>query len=194
MIDELLRSPHFGERWGRHWLDVVRFAESSGGGRTLLFPEAWRYRDYVIDAFNSDLAYDLFVKQQIAGDLLETSDLQERRRQLTATAFLLLGPTNYELQDKQTLEMDIVDEQLDTLGKAFLGMTLGCARCHDHKFDPIPTHDYYALAGILKSTQSVIHENVSEWNEVTLPMSPQDEAVVEKVEAQVAALDGDLKR
>ncbi|MCB9940060.1 MAG: DUF1553 domain-containing protein [Planctomycetaceae bacterium] len=193
VIDELLRSPHFGERWGRHWLDVVRFAESSGGGRTLLFPEAWRYRDYVIDAFNSDLAYDLFVKQQIAGDLLETSDLQERRRQLTATAFLLLGPTNYELQDKQTLEMDIVDEQLDTLGKAFLGMTLGCARCHDHKFDPIPTHDYYALAGILKSTQSVIHENVSKWNEVTLPMSPQDEAVVEKVEAQVAALDGDLK-
>ncbi|MBC8354465.1 MAG: DUF1553 domain-containing protein [Planctomycetes bacterium] len=193
VIDELLRSPHFGERWGRHWLDVVRFAESSGGGRTLMFPEAWRYRDYVIEAFNNDLPYDSFVMQQVAGDLIETSDWQEQRRNLTATAFLLLGPTNYELQDKETLEMDIVDEQLDTMGKAFLGMTIGCARCHDHKFDPIPTHDYYAMAGILKSTQAVIHSNVSKWNEVSLPMSARDEALVEQTEMQVAAIQKDLK-
>ena len=163
------------------------------GGRTLLFPDAWRYRDYAIGAFNSDLPYDLFVKQQLAGDLMETSDWRERRRNLIATAFLVLGPTNYELQDKETLEMDIVDEQLDTLGKAFLGMTLGCARCHDHKFDPIPTHDYYALAGILKSTRSVIHSNVSKWNEAFLPMSPDDEAIIEQAEVQIAALQAELK-
>ncbi|MBI2481944.1 MAG: PSD1 domain-containing protein, partial [Planctomycetia bacterium] len=193
VVDKLLRSPQFGERWGRHWLDVVRFAESSGGGRTLLFPDAWRYRDYVIEAFNNDLPYDQFVKQQIAGDLMVTPDLHEKRRQITATAFLLLGPTNYEMQDKETLEMDIVDEQLDTLGKAFLGMTLGCARCHDHKFDPIPTHDYYALAGILKSTQSVIHSNVSQWNEVPLPMSARDEAIFKQAAEQIVALDADLK-
>ena len=193
VVDELLRSPHFGERWGRHWLDVVRFAESSGGGRTLLFPEAWRYRDYAIEAFNHDLPYDRFVKEQIAGDLMVTSDLAEKRRQITATAFLILGPTNYEMQDKQTLEMDIVDEQLDTLGKAFLGMTLGCARCHDHKFDPIPTHDYYAMAGILKSTRSVIHSNVSKWNEVPVPMSPQDEAIIASREAEIDVLNGELK-
>jgi hypothetical protein len=193
VVDELLRSPHFGERWGRHWLDVVRFAESSGGGRTLLFPDAWRYRDYVIEAFNNDVPYDQFVKQQLAGDLMPASDLPEKRRQITATAFLLLGPTNYEMQDKQTLKMDIVDEQLDTLGKAFLGMTLGCARCHDHKFDPIPTRDYYALAGILKSTKSVIHSNVSAWNEVALPMSPDDEALLAQSEASIAALQEELK-
>jgi uncharacterized protein YjlB len=193
VVDELLRSPHFGERWGRHWLDVVRFAESSGGGRTLLFPDAWRYRDYTIEALNNDLPYDLFVKQQLAGDLMAASDWQEKRRHLTATAFLLLGPTNYELQDKDTLEMDIVDEQLDTLGKALLGMTLGCARCHDHKFDPIPTHDYYAMAGILKSTRSVIHDNVSTWNEVALPMPPDEEAIVAQAEAQIAALQEELK-
>ena len=193
VVDGLLRSPHFGERWGRHWLDVVRFAESSGGGRTLLFPDAWRYRDYVIEAFNRDLPFDTFVKQQLAGDLLDSSDWQEERRNQIATAFLLLGPTNYELQDKQTLEMDIVDEQLDTLGKAFLGMTLGCARCHDHKFDPIPTHDYYAMAGILKSTKAVIHENVSKWNEVTLPMSESDETLLRESEMVLASLNNELK-
>ena len=193
VVDELLRSPRFGERWGRHWLDAVRFAESSGGGRTLMFPDAWRYRDYVIEAFNKDLPYDQFIRQQVAGDLLEASDWQEQRRNITATAFLLLGPTNYELQDKEVLEMDIVDEQLDTLGKAFLGMTIGCARCHDHKFDPIPTHDYYALAGIFKSTQSVIHSNVSKWNECELPISPAEEAIFAEHEAKVAVLQAKLK-
>ena len=175
LVDRLLESQHFGERWGRHWLDVVRFAESSGGGRTLLFPDAWRYRDYVIESFNQDLPYDDFIRQQIAGDLLETEDWHDRQRSLIATAFHLLGPTNYEMQDKDILEMDVVDEQLDTLGKALMGMTIGCARCHDHKFDPIPTRDYYALAGILKSTRSLVHSNVSQWNTVGLPLSPDAE-------------------
>lgn len=175
-IDRLLESPEFGERFGRRWLDVARFAESSGGGRSLLFPNAWRYRDYVIDAFNADRPYDEFILEQLAGDLLESSSWEEERRRMVATAYLLLGPTNYELQDKDVLEMDIVDEQLDTLGKSLLGMTIGCARCHDHKFDPIPTHDYYAMAGILKSTKSVVHDNVSSWSRSDLPLPPREEA------------------
>ena len=161
LVDHLLDQPEFGERWGRHWLDVVRFAESSGGGRTLLFPDAWRYRDYVINAFNSDTPYDQFVTEQIAGDLLSSENHLERQKQIIATGFLLLGPTNYEMQDKDMLEMDVVDEQLDTIGKSLMGMTIGYARCHDHKFDPIPTADYYALAGIFKSTHSLVHSNVS---------------------------------
>src|SRR5207249_6015617 len=146
VVDRLLASAHFGERWGRHWLDVARFAESSGGGRSLLFKDAWRFRDYVIAAFNADKPYDRFILEQIAGDLLRSERAEQRRMELIATAFLLLGPTNFERQDKPGLEMDMIDEQLDTMGRAFLGMTIGCARCHDHKFDPIPQADYYALA------------------------------------------------
>lgn len=194
VIDQLLQSKQFGERWGRHWLDVVRYAESSGGGRTLLFRDAWRYRDYVIDAFNRDLPFDQFLTEQIAGDLLPSDDWRTRRQRLVATAFLLLGPTNYELQDKDVLEMDIVDEQLDTLGKAMLGMTLGCARCHDHKFDPIPMADYYALAGILKSTKSVIHSNVSTWNVTDLPLPREAEQTISIHEGEVAQLKKQIAR
>ena len=192
VVDRLLESKQFGERWGRHWLDVVRFAESSGGGRTLLFPQAWRYRDYVIQALNHDLPYDLFLKEQLAGDLMPAADWSEQRRQTTATAFLLLGPTNYELQDKEVLEMDIVDEQLDTIGKAFLGMTIGCARCHDHKFDPIPSTDYYAMAGILNSTKSVVHANVSAWHEAELAVPPAEDEIIRREESVIAALRSDL--
>ena len=171
LVDELLASPHYGERWGRHWLDLARFAESSGGGRTLLFKDAWRFRDYVIKAFNEDMPYDQMVREQLAGDLLPYDSPSQRSRQLTATAFLALGPTNYELQDKQLLRYDVIDEQIDTVGKAFLGMTLGCARCHDHKFDPVPTSDYYAMAGIFKSTRTLYNytDNVARWVETLLP-------------------------
>jgi hypothetical protein len=193
VVDGLLASPHFGERWGRHWLDVARFAESSGGGRSLLFPDAWRYRDYVIASFNADKPYDRFVQEQVAGDLLPAATPDERRQQLVATAFLALGPTNYERQDKDILEMDVIDEQLDTLGRVFLGLTLGCARCHDHKFDPIPTRDYYALAGILRSTQTLIHDNVSRWVDQPLPLSPEQEAEVKAHEAAVAALQEKIR-
>lgn len=189
VVDRLLDSKHFGERWARHWLDVVRYAESSGGGRTLLFPDAWRYRDYVIEAFNQDRPYNRFLQQQIAGDLLVADDWMQRRENLIATAFLLLGPTNYEMQDKDILEMDVVDEQLDTIGKAIMGMTIGCARCHDHKFDPIPTHDYYALAGILKSTNSLIHSNVSSWNTVELPLPPGQEEKLRQQEQERTRLE-----
>jgi hypothetical protein len=194
VVDRLLASPHFGERWGRHWLDVARFAESSGGGRSLMFKDAWRYRDYVIRAFNTDTPYTQFIMEQLAGDLLEAKTPEERYWQLVATAFLLLGPTNFERQDKPLLEMDVIDEQLDTMGKTFLGLTIGCARCHDHKFDPIPTRDYYAMAGIFKSTKFIIHENVSKWMTQPLPMSPEQELVIRKHDKQVAALKAQIKQ
>ena len=134
IVDQLLSSPRFGERWGRHWLDVARFAESSGGGRSLMFPHAWRFRDYVIGAWNQDKPFDRLILEQIAGDLLPFNDHAERAEHLTAAGFLMLGAINYELQDKELLRMEVVDEQIETVGRAFLGMTIGCARCHDHKF------------------------------------------------------------
>ncbi len=194
LVDELLGSPHFGEAWGRHWLDVARFAESSGGGRTLLFKDAWRYRDYVIEAFNSDRPFDQFLREQIAGDLLPAGDPGQRSRQLTATAFLALGPTNYEEQDKQQLRFDIIDEQLDTIGKAVLGQTIGCARCHDHKFDPIPQRDYYALAGIFASTRTLANytDNVARWVDAPLSMDGEQEEKLRAHETRLAAMKADL--
>jgi hypothetical protein len=152
LVERLLASPRFGERWGRHWLDVARYSDSIGGGMNYVLDDAWRYRDYVVASFNADKPYDRFVTEQIAGDLLPAGDEAQRTEQLIATGFLMLGPNELGEYDREKLRMDIVDEQLDTLGKAFLGLTLGCARCHDHKFDPVPARDYYAMAGILRST------------------------------------------
>lgn len=197
LVERLLASPQFGERWGRHWLDVARFSESTGGGRSKVMPEAWRYRDYVIASFNNDKPFDQFVREQIAGDLLPHDNDQQLADQLTATGFLALGPSNYELQDKELLTMEVVDEQIDTIGRAFLGMTIGCARCHDHKFDPIPTKDYYALAGIFRSTKTLVHSNVSNYVTRELPVSPADKKMHEQHAVQIAALQqqvGKLKR
>ncbi|YCM42536.1 PSD1 and planctomycete cytochrome C domain-containing protein [Verrucomicrobiaceae bacterium 227] len=155
VVDHLLARPEFGERWGRHWLDVTRYAESSGGGRSLVFPDAWRFRDYVIGSFNQDKPYNQLVLEHLAGDILEHHSVAQRNDQLIGSGYLVLGALNYELQDHELLRMEFVDEQIDTVGRTFLGMTLGCARCHDHKFDPIPTSDYYALAGIFLSTESM---------------------------------------
>jgi cytochrome c553 len=190
--DRLLASPRFGERWGRHWLDVARFAESLTL-RGFIFKEAWRYRDYVIDAFNADVPFDRFIREQVAGDLIEGGSLEERRRRLVALTFLTLGNTNLEEQDKKQLEMDVVDEQLEAIGRAFLAQTIGCARCHDHKFDPIPTRDYYALAGILKNARTLDHDNVSKWLEAPLPMGPAREAEARKHDEAVAALQARVK-
>ncbi len=154
LVDRLLASPQFGERWGRHWLDVARYAESSGRGSNLLYPEAWRYRDYVIASFNADKPYDRFVREQIAGDLLPAADDAQRAAQIVATGFLALGPKELAEKDRLQFQLDLVDEQLDTVGQAMLGLTIGCARCHDHKFDPIPQRDYTALAGIFRSTET----------------------------------------
>jgi len=186
-IDALLAKPEFGERWGRHWLDVARYAESLTL-RGFILKEAWRYRDYVIESFNADRPFDGFIREQIAGDLMAAKSPEERRRQIVATAFLAMGNHNLEEQDKRVLRMDIVDEMLDVVSKGFLGQTVTCARCHDHKFDPIPTKDYYALAGIFRNVQATEDANVSKWIEVPLPAEPAHEAELKKHEAAVAAL------
>ncbi len=148
LIERLLNSPRYGERWGRHWLDVARYADSNGLDENLAFGNAWRYRDYVINAFNQDKPFDRFLVEQIAGDLLPGANQETR----TATGYLVLGAKVLAEPDREKLEMDTIDEQLDAIGKTFLGMTFGCVRCHDHKFDPLKQTDYYALAAIFKST------------------------------------------
>ncbi len=200
VIDELLASRAFGERWGRHWLDIVRFAESSGGGRAMLMKEAWRFRDYVIESFASDKPFDQLIREHIAGDLLPYSSTAERREQIIATGFLAMGPTNYELQDKKLLRLEVVDEQIDTVGRAFLGMTIGCARCHDHMFDPISAKDYYAMAGIFRSTQTLQYGNVSNWLHKPLPLAEprpltdKEAAALTKYHQEKAKLDADFAR
>jgi DNA-binding transcriptional ArsR family regulator len=155
VIDRLLASPAYGQRWGRHWLDVARYADSNGLDENVAIGSAWRYRDYVVSAFNEDLPFDQFLTEQVAGDLLDHPDQETRARRATATAFLNLGAKVLAEPDKEKLQMDIIDEQIDTIGKVFLGMTLGCARCHDHKFDPVSQADYFSLAAIFKSTRSL---------------------------------------
>ncbi len=153
LIDRLLKSPQFGERWGRHWLDIARFGESSGKERNIPFPYAWRYRDYVIDSFNEDKSYDRFIREQVAGDLLQASSAGERNENLIGTGFLAIGTKSLNERNREQYLMDQADEQIDVATRVVLGMTVACARCHDHKFDPISQSDYYAVAGIFRSTE-----------------------------------------
>lgn len=153
LIDQLLESPQFGERWGRHWLDVARFGESSGKERNVPYPYAWRYRDYVIASFNKDKPYDRFLREQVAGDLLQSSSPSERNENLIATGFLAIGTKSLNERNREQYYMDQADEQIDVTTRVALGMTVSCARCHDHKFDPISQSDYYAVAGIFRSTE-----------------------------------------
>ncbi len=157
LVDELLASPHFGERWGRHWLDVARYGESNGNdglGRNPTFPQAWRYRDYVIQAFNNDVPYDRFLTEQIAGDLLPAASPEEQDRTLVATGFLAIGSKPAKAMNVN-FDMDVVDDQINVVSTAVMGLSVACARCHDHKHDPIPTADYYAMAGIFLSTETL---------------------------------------
>jgi cytochrome c553 len=154
VVDKLLSSPRFGETWGRHWLDVARYAESCGKTANFNYPHAWRYRDYVIAAFNADKPFDQFVKEQLAGDLLPAANDKEKAEHVIATGFLAIGPKALNERNGLQFELDVADEQIDVTSQAFLGITAACARCHDHKFDPIPQHDYYALAGIFRSTET----------------------------------------
>lgn len=153
LVDRLLASPRFGERFGRHWLDLARYADSNGLDENFLFREAWRYRNWVRDALNEDMSYDRFLLEQMAGDLLPYTSTGQRDRQRIAAGFLVIGPKVLLGNNPENQRMEVADELLDTVGKVVLGQTLGCARCHDHKFDPVPTADYYALAGIFASTQ-----------------------------------------
>jgi hypothetical protein len=168
VLDRLLASQQYGERWGRHWLDVVRYADSNGLDENIAHGNAWRYRNYVINSLNADKPYDLFLREQLAGDLLidEQTDEATRHDRLIATGFLSMGPKVLAEGDETKLQMDILDEQIDTIGRSMLGLTLGCARCHDHKFDPIAQADYYAIAGIFQSTKTMESlKRIAKWNE-----------------------------
>jgi hypothetical protein len=201
LVDRLLASPRYGERWGRHWLDVARYADSNGLDENIAHGNAWRYRDYVIAAFNADKPYDVFLAEQIAGDLLAgDGGAEERQQRLIATGFLSMGPKVLAEGDQAKMELDIIDEQIDTLGKAVLGLTLGCARCHDHKFDPIRTQDYYALAGIFKSTRTMeSFARIARWHEHSLASEEelarakahQERIAAKKQEIEAAKKAGD---
>jgi Protein of unknown function (DUF1549)/Protein of unknown function (DUF1553) len=154
VIDRLLQSPRFGERWARHWLDVVRYADSVGRGWNAPFIQAFRYRDWVIDSLNNDKPYTRFVAEQIAGDLLPAKTDAERHQNIVGTGFLTLGCVDLTALQYEQFIMDRVDDQIDVTTRAFLGMTIACARCHDHKTDPVSQHDYYALAGLFYSTDT----------------------------------------
>jgi hypothetical protein len=159
VVDRLLVSPHYGVRWGRHWLDLVRFAETYGHEFDFEIPDAWRYRDYVVRAFNEDLPYNDFVTEHIAGDLLARPRRNSRdasNESVIGTAFWWFGQGKQAPVDVRAEECDTFDNQIDVLGKAFLGLSIACARCHDHKFDPIRTQDYYALAGFLRSSRQQV--------------------------------------
>ena len=172
VVDRLLASPHYGERWGRHWLDIARYADSNGLDENIAFPNAFRYRDYVVDSLNRDKPFNRFVREQIAGDLMPAETDAQRFEQITATGFLMLGPKVLAEQDVDKMLIDIVDEQVNTVGRAFLALPVGCARCHDHKFDPIPTADYYAMAGVLRSTSTMSNAAGMRWLE--RPLAPED--------------------
>jgi hypothetical protein len=196
VVDRLLASPSFGEKWGRRWLDLARYADSNGADINYAHANAWQYRDYVVRSFNADKPFDQFVVEQVAGDLLSTNASEELQNdRLMATGFLQLGPKMLAEVDTDKLLLDVVDEQLDVLGKTFLGMTFGCARCHDHKFDPISTRDYYSLAGIFLSTKSIgklrtVDTKVSEWLEAELKSKQIDV----RVSLQTKTLQGIERR
>ncbi|MCY2974225.1 MAG: PSD1 and planctomycete cytochrome C domain-containing protein [Planctomycetota bacterium] len=184
VVDRLLDSPDYGIRWGRHWLDVARYADSNGLDENVALGNAWRYRDYVVDSFNRDKPFNQFLIEQIAGDLLPDANQETR----TATGFLVLGAKVLAERDPEKLLMDTIDEQIDTLGKVFLGMTLGCARCHDHKFDPVKQSDYYRLAAIFKSTKTFRDkgkEGIRYWNEEVFA-NADEQAKIKSIDDEIA--------
>lgn len=216
VIDRLLDSKEYGEHWGRHWLDIARYADSNGLDENVAHGNAWRYRDYVIRSLNDDKPLDQFIVEQIAGDLLAKQELERLAAadpaiaaasdpatvavtpQIAdlriATGFLTLGPKVLAEADKVKMRMDIIDEQIDTIGKAFLGMTFGCARCHDHKFDPISAADYYAMAGILSSTETMeTLKTVAKWHENPIPTAEllatrrRHQAQIDELKARIDA-------
>ncbi|WP_437191512.1 DUF1553 domain-containing protein [Planctomicrobium sp. SH527] len=193
VIDRLLASPQYGERWGRHWLDVARYADSNGLDENVVHIDAWKYRDYVVSSFNADKPFDRFVTEQLAGDILHKQKVDAGTATdddlylLIATGYMSVGAKVLAEPDPMKMEMDIIDEQIDTIGQSLLGLTLACARCHDHKFDPISTADYYALAGILKSTKTMTsHKIVAKWNEHVVAPAADVKAKAER-DAVIAA-------
>ena len=183
LVDQLLGSRAFAERWARHWLDLTGYADTIGLGRAIPAPNAWRYRDYVINAFDTDKPYDQFVREQIAGDVKRSAatgfpgDPPATAESITASGFLAIGPWELVNGDKVQLRMDVIDRQINRVGLAFLGMTFGCARCHDHKFDPVTQADYYAMAGIFRSSITLdgrLNGVFSAIHETALPETPAE--------------------
>jgi hypothetical protein len=204
VVDRLLESPRYGERWARHWLDVVRYTDSfdsritTGDGRKMDCSEAWRYRDWVVDALNRDLPYDEFIRQQVAGDIMASQPGGKFDPQkIVATGVYAIGNWGGGDADKEKLITDIADDQVDLTARAFLGLTVACARCHDHKFDPISTEDYYGLAGIFFSSHILPNPgpktNGPEMLRIPL-LSPAERALREKAEARLKELDRQLNR
>ncbi|MDQ3652647.1 MAG: DUF1553 domain-containing protein [Acidobacteriota bacterium] len=192
VIDRLLASTHYGERWGRHWLDVARYADTSGCNSDFPVPSAYKYRNYVIKSFNDDKPYDQFVREQIAGDLLKSSSEAERQERVVATGYLALARRFGSRNNEFHLT---IDDTIDNVGKSVLGLSVSCARCHDHKFDPIPTKDYYALYGIFNSTRyafpgTEIYRHTKDF----IPLAPSDEgAKLVKWQTELAGLDDRLE-
>ncbi len=183
LVERLLHSRQYGEHWGRHWLDVARYADSNGSEVDHALAQAWRYRDYVIGAFEHDKPFNQFITEQLAGDLMA----QPTPESLAATGFLMLGAKSLAELDKPKLVADIVDEQVDTVSRAFMGLTMGCARCHDHKFDPLPTADYYAMAGIFFSTRMMdVSKRVATWTE--RPIDPVSAARLDTLQKKLEKL------
>ncbi len=186
VVERLLASPHYGERWGRHWLDLVRYAETNGHEYDNDKLDAWRYRDYVIRALNDDVPYDRFVKEHIAGDLLAARRVRDDKvhwESPLGTGFYWFGEVLNSPTDSAKSRADTVDNQIDVLSKAFLGLTVACARCHDHKFDPIPTADYYSLAGVLHSTAI---------REASIDSGERDERIAE-ARREIGEINGDIR-
>ncbi len=195
-VDRLLSSKAYGERWARHWLDLVGYAEQIGTEGKIFAEHAWRYRDYLVESFHNDKPFDRFIREQIAGDLLPAATPQERRANLIATGFIVLGDVDINAIDKLKMEYDFVDAQVSKVGTAFLGMTLGCVRCHDHKFDAIGQQDYYALAGMFRSTKTTFKTQHGIWsnvNRVPLPELPEDRAAAVEHEKSLAGWQQERK-
>ncbi|MCA8985511.1 MAG: PSD1 domain-containing protein [Planctomycetaceae bacterium] len=196
VIDRLLDSPRYGEQWGRHWLDVVRYADTAGENADFPLPHAWRYRNWVIDAFQRDMPFDQFVRMQLAGDLLaDESNAEERADGIIATGYLALARRFGHDSDK---DMHLTYEDvIDNLGKNFLGLSLGCARCHDHKYDPVGAEDYYALYGIFESTRFAFPGcEAKQKTRDMVPLLPQEQinALVNPKREDVAELDAAKKK
>ena len=202
VVTRLLDSPGFGDHWARHWFDLSCYADLADIQGNVLIRDAWRYRDYVIAAFNADKPLDRFIHEQIAGDLLPYQSAAERRELIIATGYLAIGPWTLQNYIKGQLDADVVDHQIDRIGRTFLGQTISCARCHDHKFDPIPTADYYALAGIFRSTRTTRYDGPGVWSAIShvpLPAvekSPEETAQrqksIDETEAQRRILQSEL--
>ena len=188
VVDRLLNSKAYGERWARHWLDLTGYADMMGTSNAVFAEHAWRYRDYLINAFNADKPFDEFVREQIAGDLMPAKSTEDHAQKIIATGFLMVGDIEIVNPDKAKMETDHIDSQMIKIGQTFMGMTLGCVRCHDHKFDPIGVDDYYGIAGMLRSSPSS-HKmpNMGVWstiNSTALPETPTQLAARKKLEAE----------